>query len=38
MGRQRALLENQNMKKAIAKCTDNLNEFYLTDVLLKEII
>ena len=37
MGRQKALLENQNMKKAIAKCTDNLNEFYLSDTLLKEI-
>ena len=36
MGRK-ALLENKNMKKAITKCVDNLNEFYLTDTLLAEI-
>ena len=36
MGR-RALLENKNMKKAINECTNNLNEFYLTDKLLSEI-
>ena len=34
---KKALLENQNMKKAISDCTDSLNEFYLSEELVAEI-